>query len=207
MKYRVVGWTYALDEKVDYAIETMAAENAIIDDIRKNGYLFTGMDHQGCQNCTPVLNDGKKRIFTDREFGAIMSRAHGGGSYIDYAFGFYDELDGGNVPDDSKHFDSENFVPEDISESFAFELTDEQFEGAEKDGVVYVDYDEKLRYIDAGDMAVICCGEKSQVYYITSAEEGLNLSDEIISQAYRGNKEAQNMLNNAKTIIKLTLEK
>lgn len=206
MKYKVIGWTYAFDEEVEYAPDTVAAENAIIDDIRENGYLFTGMDHQGCQNCTPVLNDGKKRIFSDREFGCLMAEAHGEGSYVDYAFGFYDELDGGNTPPDSKHFDKNNFVLEDISETFIFDVTKEQFDLAKSNKELKIDDSPSLRYIEAGDRVLICFDGQSECYDITNVEKGKDLPAEIVSKAYRGDKEARELLNRAKIVILLTLE-
>ena len=207
MKYRVVGWTDPTDEYVEYEEPSEGATNAIIDDIRANGYLFTGMDHQGCANCVPVLNDGKMRIYSDREFGDLMAEAHNGGSYLEFAFGFYDELEGGNTPPDKKHFYIENFIPEDISENFELEVSARELKRARTEKEIRIDDDEALRYIDKGDYVSIKCGEVSEKYKVLSAYRRKDLSEEELSRFFiRGDSTLRDKFINAKTLIIIELE-
>ena len=48
MKYKVIGWTYYDNNEVLDSGNTIgfAERNAIIDEIRKHKYLFTGWHHQ-----------------------------------------------------------------------------------------------------------------------------------------------------------------
>lgn len=82
MKLRVVGWVYPY-----YTFEegevTWSVRNAIIDEIKKHGYFFSGEAHQDYA-CTPVLNNGKKYLFSRRGWGDIMAEAHGYTGCMDY---------------------------------------------------------------------------------------------------------------------------
>ena len=91
MKYRVVGWADYSDPDIEDEDVSEAALQAIIEDIRANGYCFSGWDHQESFGCAPVLNDGKRRTFSQRGFGGVMAMAHGNLSrmgYSEYAFHF-----------------------------------------------------------------------------------------------------------------------
>ena len=82
MKLRVVGWVapYAVTEQGE---ATWAVRNAIIDEIRKHGYEFSGPTH-GESGCTPVLNNGKKYLFSTRGWADLMAEAHGHTGSMDY---------------------------------------------------------------------------------------------------------------------------
>ena len=82
MKLRVVGWVapYAVTEQGEVS---WAVRNAIIDEIRKHGYEFSGPTH-GEPGCTPVLNNGKKYLFSTRGWGDLMAEAHGHMGSMDY---------------------------------------------------------------------------------------------------------------------------
>ena len=83
MKLRVVGWssTYA---DVEAGEVSWAVRNAIIDEIRKHGYEFSGPTHGDCYGCTPILNNGKKYLFSTRGWGDIMAEAQGYTGSMDY---------------------------------------------------------------------------------------------------------------------------
>ena len=85
MKYRVIGWTEYDGTDIPSAEPTPAAVRAILLDLREHGYLFTGYDHQESPLCAPVLNDGKKRLFSARHFAALMAEAQGERSEMSYA--------------------------------------------------------------------------------------------------------------------------
>lgn len=83
MKLRVVGWSSTC-AGVEAGEVTWAVRNAIIDEIKEHGYEFSGPTHGDCYGCTPVLNNGKKYLFSTRGWGDIMAEAHGYTGSMDY---------------------------------------------------------------------------------------------------------------------------
>ena len=61
----------------DYPVNkgSVAADLAVIECIRKNGYAFGGDSHQNKEGCCPVLNDGTKVRYSMRGWGSIMASA------------------------------------------------------------------------------------------------------------------------------------
>ena len=121
MKYRVIGWTNYDDESVPDKAGCLgfAERNAIIDDIRKNGYLFSGWDHQEMWDCTPILNDGKKRCYSQRSWGGIMAEAYGDMGDYDYALYTFSESIKREKCVRPRGFRLDGFTPEtDLNEHF-----------------------------------------------------------------------------------------
>lgn len=81
MNYKVIGWTNINDSRfVDFESthnpeELFKIKTTIIKELRKNGYKFGGDDHLRHKAGVPVLNSGEKVVFSQREWGAIMSQA------------------------------------------------------------------------------------------------------------------------------------
>ena len=73
--YKVIGWKDWGGN--DYPVNkgSVAADLAVIDCIRKNGYAFGGDSHQNMKGCCPVLNDGTKVRYSMRGWGSIMASA------------------------------------------------------------------------------------------------------------------------------------
>ena len=73
--YKVIGWTDWDGD--DYPVNkgSVAADLAVIECIRKNGYAFGGDSHQNRKGCCPVLNDGTKVRYSMRGWGSIMASA------------------------------------------------------------------------------------------------------------------------------------
>ena len=73
--YKVIGWTDWDGD--DYPVNkgSVAADLAVIECIRKNGYAFGGDSHQNKEGCCPVLNDGTKVRYSMRGWGSIMASA------------------------------------------------------------------------------------------------------------------------------------
>ena len=46
MKLKVIGWTYYDDPNYEYFETTWATQNAVLKDVIKNKYVFTGYHHQ-----------------------------------------------------------------------------------------------------------------------------------------------------------------
>lgn len=162
MKYRVVGWTGYDDISIEDSGNTIgfAERHAVIDDIKKNGYLFSGYDHQEMWDCAPVLNDGKKRCFSQRGWGGVMAEAHGYFGAYDYslfAFGINEEY--AKRPNNT--FCTEDFTPEEnLSEHFEIEVDEGIFALAERRNPFFLPDLAELRFIDAGDTLTLRCGEK-----------------------------------------------
>lgn len=55
MKYKVIGWTFSDNYDIESVPLTFAARHAIVDDIRENNYLFSGLDHQESCMVVPFL--------------------------------------------------------------------------------------------------------------------------------------------------------
>lgn len=85
MKLKVIGWTHYDDENYETDESLWASYYAVLEDVIKNEYLFTGYHHQEYDYCCPVLNNGKKVIFSQRGFGGLMATAHGYNKTYDYA--------------------------------------------------------------------------------------------------------------------------
>ena len=77
MEYKVIGWTEYDNDLIEDGENDDAAVEAIVADIREHGYRFSGYAHQEFLCGAPVLNDEKKRVFSQRNFGALMAVAHG----------------------------------------------------------------------------------------------------------------------------------
>jgi hypothetical protein len=163
MKYRVVGWTNYDDESVEESGNSIgfAERNAIIDDIKNNGYLFSGYDHQEMWDCAPVLNDGKKRCFSQRGWGGVMAEAHGYFGAYDYplfTFGVNEEY----AKRPKNAFCAEGFTPEEhLAEHFEIDVDEGIFALANRRNPFFLPDLSELRFIDAGDTLTLHFGEKS----------------------------------------------
>ena len=106
MKLKVIGWTYYDDPNYEYFETTWATHNAVLKDVIKNKYVFTGYHHQEYDYCCPVLNNGKKIIFSQRGFGGLMAKAHGYNKIYDYSTFTYP------VDPSSKHYKMPKVSPD-----------------------------------------------------------------------------------------------
>ena len=178
MKYRVVGWASYDDSGIEDSKGSIgyAERNAIIDEIRKNGYLFSGWDHQeSWDNCAPILNDGKRRCFSQRGWGGVMAEAYGYNEPYDYArFTFYESInpEKRNVP--KGWFNPKKFTPEkNLSERFEVEVREEIYLQAQECNPFVLDDMDELRYLDGTDTLVLKCGTKSATYAVTDVDRSV----------------------------------
>lgn len=178
MKYRVVGWTSYDDADVEDSGNRIgfAEQNAIIDDIKAGGYLFSGYDHQELMDCAPVLNDGKRRCFSQRGWGRVMAEAHGYFGAYDYSlFAFGVNEDYAKRP--NKYFIAEGFVPEEnLAEHFELDVDESIFALAERCNPFCLPDLDSLRFIDAGDTVTLRSCGKSATFEVTDI--GRSPSDE-----------------------------
>lgn len=183
MKYRVVGWTdYDGDDVPDAGSRIGYAErHAIIDEIKRNGYLFSGWEHQEGWRTVPVLNDGKKRCFSQRGWGGVMAEAHGCYAPYDYArFTFYESIDERRVKKPSTGFSPDSFTPEgELAESFTLAAEAEVFHSAKENNPFRINDVDALRYLDAGDTLTLTHGDEAINFFVTDVErERTKLSPE-----------------------------
>ena len=180
MKYKVIGWTEYENEEIEAMDYRISASEAVIDDIREHGYLFSGMHHQDCSRCAPVLNNGKKLLFGQRGFGGIMAKAHGKDSrmsYAEYAFTWHftkDEKDSPYVlPEDERVFEGKvdkSLVEENLSECYEYEATRELFDKAISQGKIDFIYDPVYRFMDIGDTIVLKCEGQEATFEISDLD-------------------------------------
>lgn len=169
MKYRVVGWASYDDMSIEDSGNTIgfAERHAVIDDIKANGYLFSGYDHQEMWDCAPVLNDGKKRCFSQRGWGGVMAEAHGYFGAYDYSlfsFGINEEY----AKRPKGDFSIWDFTPEEnLAEHFEIAVSEEIFEFAKRENPFFLPDLEELRFIDAGDTLTLRFGEKTAEFKVT----------------------------------------
>lgn len=180
MKYRVVGWTDYDSDIVPEARGRIGYAEccAIIDEIKKHGYLFSGWDHQECLYCVPVLNDGKKRCFSQRGWGGIMAEAYGYTDPYDYSlFTFYESIDPEKVKKPSGGFCSKSFTPEtDLCECFSLSVEESVFRRVETENPFYLDETDTLRYLDAGDTLTLCLGDEMLAFSVTGVDRNWDIT-------------------------------
>lgn len=195
MKYKVIGWTYYEDSEIlDSGNRIGFAErNAIIDEIRKHQYLFSGWHHQeSWEGVVPILNDGRKRCFSQRGWGGVMAEAYGYMGDYDYSsFTFHQ-----SISSDELKFAPDDFYIEDYkfeaveNEEFTIEISEELFEIAKTKNPFYLEDDEKLRYIDENDSIILTCKEEQLKFIVkdvdrNKAEIGLEKQKDLIKGKYK----------------------
>ncbi len=213
MKYRVIGWTYYEDDHIETAGASDAAVRAIIEEIRARGYLFTGWHHQEGSHTVPVLNDGKKRLFSTRTLGAIMAEAHGYHGMMDYAL-FADYYGQGEWVEPRESYSLRDVEPiERLRERFTVDTTAEVLAAARETGSVRLPDSEALAYLDVGDLLVLKEGEEEHAFLVKDVERKRDLTpEEARLLSYIGlplsaeeRAERDRVWREAKTLLCLTL--
>ena len=189
MKYRVVGWTYYDNPEVKSADCDDAAYWAIVRDIREHGYDFTGWDHQEMLGCAPVLNDGCKRLFSQRGFGQVMAYAHGDYSRMGYASYAFEDFFGGHkskMPPAEREFDPSDFTPEtDLCESLTHAVDRAVFDAARAGDVIEFPIDDPvLQSLGCGDTLTLTCEGESATYRVARVTRGPVLSEELETEIF-----------------------
>ncbi|MCD8372811.1 MAG: hypothetical protein LUD27_05885 [Clostridia bacterium] len=194
MKYRVVGWTSYDDYSVKDGDLTYAAYTTIIDEIRSEKLFFSGYDHQERSYCVPVLNDGKKRIFSQRSWGGLMAEAYGYYGRFDYSLFSYPSAVGKGAKIPEGQGVPVWFVPEkDLSEEITVNVGEEKFAEAES-GRIKIAEEGRLRYVDKGDTLTLVCGDMAASYKVFDVFSRLrDVPDDIqsIIDRYEDKKEVE----------------
>ncbi|MBR2989277.1 MAG: hypothetical protein IKC64_06115 [Clostridia bacterium] len=216
MKYKVIGWTHYDDTSTKEKEVSWAAQYAIIDDIKAHGYLFTGFEHQECWGCCPVLNDGKKRTFSQRGWGEIMAEAKGDTSLYGYS-SFMTNYYGSKIklkkPEDGIDESQIVKVP-DLNENFTLEVSDEQVKSAVENRELIVDDLPLLRYVDQGDtLTLLVNGEERTVVKVLDVDREKEMTKEerlyfmMSSSSVESMNEKDRRYNALRTLLKIRVEK
>lgn len=209
MKLKVIGWTYPNDSLIE-GNNDWAARNAIIDDIRKNGYIFSGWAHQECDGCTPVLNDGKMYSFSQRGWGGIMAEAYEHNGRMDYAgFAFANDKDNEIRPKEG--YDEKDFeLEKDLFETFDIKVSQEVFSNAKETNEITLDDLLELRFLGSGDTVNLICGTQKEQYFVFSVDRKKDLTDKRMRELHLAmcdyknetrRKEAEKEFNNTKIVM------
>lgn len=174
MKLKVIGWTYYDNTEIDEGENSWAATNAVIDEIKAKGYLFSGYDHQETFDCAPILSDGKMRRFSQRGFGGIMAEAHGYTSRMDYSLFSFGIKSSALVTPEGYH--SDYVVERHLSERFTLEVSEDVFNSA-YEGEIKLDDLSELRYIDVDDVLELTCCGKTAVYQVADLDRKKDLTE------------------------------
>lgn len=170
MNYKVIGWTYLGNPEILCKYEDFynrAEINAIVDDIREHGYLFSGFHHEeNDKGVVPVLNDGKKRVFSMREWSEIMAKAYG--KHGEYAYAQYltyydiaeEDLCFPEIMDDMPEIDGL------IVDDYEIEVNEEVFELARTSNPFYIEDLNELRYMDDNDSITLCHNGEKQKFIV-----------------------------------------
>ena len=192
MKYRVVGWTDYDSDTVPEARGRIGYAEccAIIDEIKKHGYLFSGWDHQECLYCVPVLNDGKKRCFSQRGWGGIMAEAYGETGDYSYAqYTFDGSLDPAYTKKPTEDFDPYGFTPDAaLAEHFTLPVDDEILQDAQTNNPFRIKDADVLRYIDTGDTLTLCSQNRSVTLFVTDIDRTRDGLDKTLVISYDSTK-------------------
>lgn len=179
MKLRVIGWTY-YDDDLPQGENGWAARNAVVDEIKKRGYIFSGWSHQEALCCVPVCNDGKMYCFSQRGWGDIMAEAHGYTGRMDYVrFAFVSSIDYDSEIRPKQEYNEDAFIPEgDLSERFELEVTQHIFDDAQQTRKIKLDDLPALRYLDAGDTLALTCNQKTVEYTVADVDRARDLTED-----------------------------
>ena len=195
MKYRVVGWTYYENNEVlDSGNRIGFAErNAIIDEIRKHKYMFSGWHHQeSWDGVVPILNDGKKRCFSQRGWGGVMAEAYEEMEDYSYVgFSFHQSVSSDQLkfaPDD---FDINEFEAEAVeNEHFRINVNEGLFNIAKTSNPFYLEDIDELRSIDVNDVITLCCNNEELTFVVkdidrNKAEINFKNASDLIKGKYK----------------------
>ena len=215
MKLRVVGWAY-YDDDWKQSEKSWAERYAIIDEIKKHGYLFSGWAHQQGYCCAPILNDGTICCYSQRSWGSIMAEAHGYTGRMDYAkFAFMVDPDDEVRP--TKPIDEDAFQLElNLNERFELDVSQDIFTRAQNEDEIKLDDLPELRYVNEGDTLALRYGDKTAEYEVLDVNRKRDLTEdelfELELDMYDSDdkprvKAAEEKFYSAKVVIIMKLQK
>lgn len=191
MKYRVIGWINQDATFPPDAEQTFAERNAVIDEIRRQKYVFSGEEHQDCPFCVPVLNNGKKFSCSRRGWGELMAEAHGYTDPFGYAR-FTDRRDCKSRRPSSGYSTADFVGRTALKETLDVVLNEAELYRDVKEGRTlrlpeseYVDAIASLRYLDGGDTLRVWYEGKSCHRVVASVSYERDMSENDRLDFYR----------------------
>ena len=155
MKYKVIGWTYYENSEIPSKGCGFADYRAILEEITRKGYRFSGYAHQEFSRGVPVMNDGKRRIMSSRSWGALMAKANGYNNPMDYTLFAekFRSVEAEKMPPSSEDyiFHTNEITDEDLSEEFTLEVSPAEYARVLENGRIAVYEEEGILYLDVGD--------------------------------------------------------
>lgn len=212
MKYKVIGWTFSENYDIKSVPLTFAARHAIIDEIKAHGYLFSGYDHQEAWYGCPVLNDGKKRMCSQRGFAGIMAEAHndtGLYAYSRYMFGIPRDI---MITPKPKVNSQEISEARNLCENFSLKVSEEQYARLLSEGMLTLEDLPTLRYIDAFDTVTIAYGAGNTTFEVLGVDRHKDLPNEDCLEIAMpkfdidGIQKQERKMHEAKTLLKIKLK-
>ncbi len=192
MKFKVIGWCDFDDTEIPATRECeRSAYHAIIDEVKEKGYCFSGYAHQEMRNGVPVMNDGKKRIFSRRGWGSLMAEARDGKHYMDftlYAEAFAtEEAELRGMPTDSVRVErvTDATDAEFLHEEFTVSVNAAALARARRNGLYEGPNAPEFRYIDKGDKITLVTDGDSEEFTVSELKRGWNFAPEGEVPDYR----------------------
>ena len=100
-------------------------------------------------------------------------------------------------------FNPENFTPEDITEDYTIEVSEEIYNQAVEIGKIIIDDTPYIRFMDQGDRVTLVCGENSVTYTVRCAAKDKDLTEDDMVNLYMKAEGAEEKWQNAKIIAKI----
>jgi len=184
MKLKVIGWVWYDDTTYPGESVDWAAYNAVVDDVKANGYCFTGYHHQEMFDCVPVLSDGKMRRFSQRGWGDLMATVMGlKGRYAYSAYAFsspFNENDDFVMPSGRDVDESQILSPEELVDEYRVTIRIDSLRRGEESGTLRLPDRDEYRFMAVGDIIVFLNKGEEYRYRITQLEKKKKLCERDI---------------------------
>ena len=212
MKYKVIGWTYYEDYSYKCGDVSYAVQNAIIKEIIEKGYFFSGYDHQESLYCCPILNNGKRYLFSQRGWAGLMAESRGERGVYDYArymFGIKQKY----CVYPSHGVDDEQIKKQkDLAQEYKLKVDKTLFSTASKERKITFDDKKRFSLIESGDFITLICEDKTCRYKVIDVDRRRKVDRKIILTALNSfdekeKAEAQEKIEKAKDSLILKLRK
>lgn len=166
MNYQVVGWTYYDDDNFpDIEEISIHLRDIIIEDIKKNHYLFTSWRHQEDFG-VPVLNTKEKVCFSRKGFAELMLEANG--LDLDDFFSLANDIQvkGETLPDTFIVDEAMFKDKKELIETHKLNVLEDTFSLLKQKRVIDLDLASLIKVIDKGDFIIFKNNDKEYLTVI-----------------------------------------
>lgn len=137
----IVGWTHYTD-RFKEAENTQEEINALIKELKDNGYVICGDEHDNEDSCSPVLSNGHIMHFSWRGWGYIMAQAKGLTGDYDYSLYYMKEVSPESSKLPKKYIDYSKIQCDIIHDIYLSEHDEEMMRQVKE-----IEYDSIFNYI------------------------------------------------------------